>query len=283
MRVDAAAKRKAPDSILEDVPDKDEEMHGPSATGQPDEETGPLVLSPQGEVRKAETQEGPESPKRAKEGERRGAKRQGDDQETLYTEAASGSADPVTYVPASVTTAATKEAVQTAISNLEIAMCVNEHAYPSASFTECMSISIELSKLGVSKSHIAEIYNPERFVSRANEFGLRPGFAIDMELPKNSQGDYWDLSKKEDQLELDRLLEKEKPFLLIGAPPCCAFSPLQNLSKDKRPPEETEKIREEGLRHLRVAFKSYWKQHQAGRLFLHEHALRLGRNPRFCP
>ena len=271
MRVDAAAKRKAPDSILEDVPDKDEEMHGPSATGQPDEETGPLVLSPQGEVRKAETQEGPESPKRAKEGERRGAKRQGDDQETLYTEAASGSADPVTYVPASVTTAATKEAVQTAISNLEIAMCVNEHAYPSASFTECMSISIELSKLGVSKSHIAEIYNPERFVSRANEFGLRPGFAIDMELPKNSQGDYWDLSKKEDQLELDRLLEKEKPFLLIGAPPCCAFSPLQNLSKDKRPPEETEKIREEGLRHLRVAFKSYWKQHQAGRLFLDEH------------
>ena len=271
MRVDAAAKRKAPEALLEDVPDKDEEMHGPSAVGQPEERVEPVALPPRGEIRRVEDQGGSESPKRKREEEKRGEKRQGAPEETLFTEAASGSSDPVHYERVGGTSAATQAAVHAAISNLEIAMCVNEHVFPQASFTECMSISIELSKLGVSKSHVAEIYNPKRFTSRANEFGLKPGFAIDMELPKNSSGEHWDLSKKADQEELDRLIEKEKPFLLIGSPPCCAFSPLQNLSKDKRSAEDSERIREEGLRHLRVACKNYWKQHRAGRLFLHEH------------
>ena len=88
--------------------------------------------------------------------------------------------------------------------------------------------------MGIRKSDVAEIYNPERFVSRANAFGLRPGFAIDLSLTKNDKGEYWDLSTEQDQKALRRLLRDEKPLVLIGSPPCGPFSPLQNLSKNKR-------------------------------------------------
>ncbi|CAK9049785.1 Retrovirus-related Pol polyprotein from transposon TNT 1-94 [Includes: Protease [Durusdinium trenchii] len=156
------------------------------------------------------------------------------------------------------------------ICNLELASFLNEKMFPEASFEECKNVSREMLHLGASRTHVAEIYNPERFTSRANQFGLSPGFAIDMELQKPN-GEYWDLSKKADEEEMNRLLDRHEPTCLIGSPPCGSFSPLQNLSKSKRTPEENERIRQEGLTHLRVACKSYLKQMNEGRIFLHEH------------
>ncbi|CAJ1397891.1 unnamed protein product [Effrenium voratum] len=48
--------------------------------------------------------------------------------------------------------------------------------------------------LGMSGVDVAEIYNPERFTSKANAFGLQPGFAIDLTLQKDDKGNHWDLS-----------------------------------------------------------------------------------------
>ena len=104
-----------------------------------------------------------------------------------------------------------------------------------------------------------------------NLFGLRPGFAVDLMVSKNSKGDHWDLSKDTDQRELRRLLKKEKPLFLVGSPPCGPFSPLQNLSKYKRTDEENQQILEEGRMHLKVAVDCYLEQHNHGRFFLHEH------------
>ena len=118
---------------------------------------------------------------------------------------------------------------------------------------------------------IAEIYNPERFTSQANRFGLRPGFAIDLSLYKNNKEEHWDLSKEEDQKRLKFLQQQEKPMLLIGSPPCGPFSPLQNLSKNKRTAEENEAILAEGRLHLEVAVDAYHRQIDNGRYFLHEH------------
>jgi hypothetical protein len=136
---------------------------------------------------------------------------------------------------------------------------------------EIYEISQLLCSMGISKSDVAEIYNPERFTSKANLFGLRPGFAVDLMVSKNSKGDHWDLSKDTDQRELRRLLKKEKPLFLVGSPPCGPFSPLQNLSKYKRTDEENQQILEEGRMHLKVAVDCYLEQHNHGRFFLHEH------------
>ena len=156
------------------------------------------------------------------------------------------------------------------ICNLELASFLQEKVYPEAEFTTCKAVSREFLHLGADKAQVAEIYSPERFTSRANKFGLRPGFAVDLEVQKDN-GEYWDLSKESDQRELNRLLDRHQPECLIGSPPCGPYSPLQHLSKNKRSAEEIAQTLNEGRTHLRVSCKAYTKQMDEGRLFLHEH------------
>ena len=52
--------------------------------------------------------------------------------------------------------------------------------------------------LECSACDIAEIYSPPRLTARASSHGLVPGFCIDLSTQR-SDGEYWDLSRKEDQ------------------------------------------------------------------------------------
>ena len=54
-----------------------------------------------------------------------------------------------------------------------------------------LEIAQVLHALGSSKADVAEIFSPERFTSRANEFGLRPGFAADLSVQKSPGGEHW--------------------------------------------------------------------------------------------
>ena len=121
--------------------------------------------------------------------------------------------------------------------SMEIAALLEEHMFAKTeSKKEIYEISQLLCTMGIHKSDAAEIYNPKRFVSRAKN--LRPGFAIDLSVVK--KGEHWNLSREEDQRELKRTQRRERPLFLIGSPPCGPFSPLQNLSKDKRTEEENQ-------------------------------------------
>ena len=67
------------------------------------------------------------------------------------------------------------------------------------------------------------------------------------------------------------LLKLEKPDLLIGSPMRRAFSAMLNLSRAKMGEERWKIMLEHGRRHLEFMFELYKIQHDAGRLFLHEH------------
>ena len=127
---------------------------------------------------------------------------------------------------------------------MEIASLVEEHVCKGADHEACMDVAKVLHSLGASKSDVAEIFSPERFTSRANEFGLRPGFAVDLSVPRDSSGECWDLSRKKGIEELFRKLRYERPLFLIGLPIRGPFSP-QNLTKFKRDPKEFEQSRKE--------------------------------------
>ena len=49
------------------------------------------------------------------------------------------------------------------------------------------------------------------------KFGLDVGDAMDL-----TTG--WDFNKEEDRVKAEERLEKQKPLVLIGSPPCVAFS-----------------------------------------------------------
>ena len=294
-RVEQARKRKQgspgegdQDLVLGPELDPAEEIHAPAAIGAPEERVGPVVRPV---PRKSETQrDGDESAKKRRSEDKKGVKRSGDDLDDLFSDllddpvapgggeasssgAAAPSSAPVVESPQVPQDAqvSQSETPDESMNCLEIASLLKTDVFQNAADQEAMEIGQLLKELGMCKADVAEIYNPERFTSRANNFGLRPGFAIDLEVCKNQLGDHWDLSREEDKAELKWLLKREDPFALIGSPPCHFFSPLLNLSKDKRTSEQNEKIHQEGREHLLTALDAYKDQKKRGRIFLHEH------------
>ena len=285
LRVETARKRKAETGTegeeqiaLEDVPDAEEEMHAPDAVGSPPRERVEPLVRPSPSRKRSSEEGSPEGSKKAKadEAKGQGTKRALDptqdertfkqlmdeikqDQKRSKDESSSS---------ASASTAGRPERAQ---ATKDVASILQSRIMASAPEEEVLEIGQLLMPMSGSKVDVAEIYNPKRVTSQANRFGLRPGFAIDLTLCKNEQGEHWDLSKKEDQKMLRELQRKEKPALLIGSPPCGPFSPLQNLSKNKRTPEQNAEILAEGKTHLKVATDAYLEQHRNDRFFLHEH------------
>eukprot|EP00438_Fugacium_kawagutii_P000480 Skav216940 [mRNA] locus=scaffold3396:50058:57739:+ [translate_table: standard] len=292
-RVELARKRKAgegPDKeggALEDVPDGEEEMHGPAAIGEPQaERVAPVERPPQSGRDRVDPVGRPGSVKRAGEGidptakkskpeeeeKAQGLKRPRDPEaearEMRELMKAIGAEEKRQATLASKASGSSGSGKQT---TKDIASILQQRIMTGASEAEVLDIGQLLMAMGGTKADVAEIYNPERFTSKANRFGLQPGFAIDLTLCKNAKGEHWDLSTSEDQKTLKQLLKTEEPLFLIGSPPCGPFSPLQNLNKNKRTEEQNQAILEEGRVHLKVAIDSYIEQHRNGRFFLHEH------------
>ena len=271
LRIERAQKRKAGDAALpalEDVPDLEEEMHAHDAIGRPlMEGVEPLVrpspeqppeqrVDPLGRPAASKrSSDGPEaeSPKRTHAAASQGSKRAHEEEgipsevmEEIKRESKKPKGETVSKSAlASSSSPGSKQVVK------DVATILQARAARGASVEEILEIGQLLMAVGGSKSDVAENYNPERFTSQANRFGLRPGFAIDLSLYKNNKEEHWDLSKEGDQKRLKILQQQEKPMLLIGSPPCGPFSPLQNLSKNKRTAEENEAILAEGATSLR--------------------------------
>ena len=77
----------------------------------------------------------------------------------------------------------------------------------------------------------------------------------------------WDFNKEEDRRRAEEYVDKEEPLVLIGSPPCVAFSQLQSLSPDS---DNKAKQLAEGIRHMKFVVRPYKKQIDAGRLLIHE-------------
>ena len=99
---------------------------------------------------------------------------------------------------------------------------------------------LELSSLVVAsllgfETHIGE-YNPGLFNNNCQKFGLIPGIACDLQLPKpDGSGENWDLSKESDKALCWSWLEKLKPFFIIGSPMCAAFSSISRMVWEPAP------------------------------------------------
>ena len=92
---------------------------------------------------------------------------------------------------------------------------------------------------------VAEVFSPPRVSSEAAKFGLMAGEAMDL-----TTG--WDFNRKEDRGKAEEYVDKVKPLVLIGSPPCVAFSQLQSLIADSE--RKREQLRE-GIRHKEFVAK----------------------------
>ena len=106
---------------------------------------------------------------------------------------------------------------------------------------------VELNALELSGVDVAELYNPCRFSEVAGMFDLVPGAAFDLRTG-------WGLSTAAGRQACWRKLHEELPELIIGSPPCDAFSTLQGLCKPS--PARTAALLA-GLRHLQFSIAVY--------------------------
>ena len=77
----------------------------------------------------------------------------------------------------------------------------------------------------------------------------------------------WDFNREDHRRMAEEYVEKEKPLVVIGSPPCVAFSQLQTLvpNSDRKAAQLAE-----GTRHMEFMAKIYRMQVDGGRIFLHE-------------
>ena len=107
---------------------------------------------------------------------------------------------------------------------------------------------------------VCEVFSPPRVGLEAAKFGLKVGDAFDL-----TTG--WDFNIPEHRREAEERVDRDKPLVLIGSPPCVAFSPLQTLNPNN---ERKAMQLAEGIRHMEFVAKLYRQQIEGYRVFLHE-------------
>ena len=125
---------------------------------------------------------------------------------------------------------------------------------------------------GDARAKIVELYSPPRVTSEAATLpGLSLAGGSTFDLRADANGRSWDFRLESDRRKARAQIAREKPFLVIGSPPCTAFSILQALNKKR----VTGAVRARQLAEAQVllgfAIEIYEMQLRAGRHFLHEH------------
>ena len=109
---------------------------------------------------------------------------------------------------------------------------------------------------------VAEIYFQPRVAAEVEttKYGNRrivPGWSLDLTMVDPIDSQPWDLSKRTKIDRLFELIDETAPYMLIGSPPCTAFSALQALNEGRRDPELMEKDLKGEREHVRTCCKAY--------------------------
>jgi len=127
------------------------------------------------------------------------------------------------------------------------------------------------------KKIVMEVYSPPRVTAELQRRGrlhLLPGLALDITCVDPEDGMPWDFTVRAKREKVRRLINRDKPYVLIGSPECKHFSTWQFLNAAKSDnPEAIRRARIQATVHLNFVAELYEVQVQAGRFFIHEHPL----------
>ena len=136
---------------------------------------------------------------------------------------------------------------------------------------------------------VAEVYSPPRMCEMVEKLGMKCGFSLDL-TTKDENGQAWDFSQQHFRAKALKLLDEEKPMLLVVCPPCTMSSTMQNVNIVKMDAADVKMRTEAAVSHFAFALLLCIRQSQAGRKFVIEHpvgasswALRLTNLLAQCP
>ncbi len=121
------------------------------------------------------------------------------------------------------------------------------------------------------KCDVAEVYSPPRITDVACKMALKPGWALDLTVTDEDDGQPWDLSVEAKRNKARARLDQDRPFMLIVCPMCGPFSSAQNFNYINMTEADVKEKLAKALEHVKFAVELCMRQHAAGRLFLFEH------------
>ena len=121
------------------------------------------------------------------------------------------------------------------------------------------------------QAKVAELYSVPR-VTRLLRPSMSLGKGLTFDLQGDADGRCWNFLVAADRREALARIRAQQPYLVIGSPPCTAFSRLNDGWNYKRmDPEVVRRRKVEGRVLLEFAAQVYREQLAAGRHFLREH------------
>jgi hypothetical protein len=95
---------------------------------------------------------------------------------------------------------------------------------------------------GDAQAKVAELYSPPRVtveLGRLPHLSLKGGSTFDLRADANGRS--WDFRLLEHRRRAHAQVAREKPYLVMGSPPCTEFSALQNLCRGRRSAAERQR------------------------------------------
>ena len=133
-------------------------------------------------------------------------------------------------LPSPVRTPATKRVVEHEDENMSVTIENKSRKLEVQVDSSMDSLTPEdrrIASLAILGVDVTELFSPERVASVAAKFGLVQGSSFYL-----TNG--WDFCKPEHRAKAFEQIRREKPFCVIGSPPCTKFSLSQELTKARK-------------------------------------------------
>ena len=119
---------------------------------------------------------------------------------------------------------------------------------------------------------IAEAYSPPRMTAVAQEFGLRPQWALDLTERDRDDGEAWDFNVESKRVKAVEMIHRDRPDMLMLGPTCAPFSSLNmGWNHNRMKIRDAQEMIEDGMKHLAFAAHMCILQAKHHRYFALEH------------
>jgi hypothetical protein len=199
-----------------------------------------------------------------------------DDAWTDFVPGATMIAAATAVATATTTAAATATAGRDIELSGDVVVAINNGAQQTLSAKEQVRRICHVSGLSPQASGhvVTELFSPPRVTAKvhdAQNATLAAGTSFDMIVDQHT-GESWDFLRADHRRRCWARLRTEDPWVVIGSPPCTAFSVLnRGLNRDRVPAERRERQLAEGKVLLGFALSVYVWQIRRQKYFLHEH------------
>ena len=101
----------------------------------------------------------------------------------------------------------------------------------------------------------SEVCSPPRVTKIATQMNLKPAWALDLTTLDPEDGEPWDFENQVKRQKAKKMLDQDKPLLLVTSPMFGPFSAMNNINYSKMPVDEAREKKQAAMRHVKFTLE----------------------------